>query len=223
MENEDKIKFELEKSLELRNFEINNFWKRGWFFGALLLFLFTAIIKINDDLISVSLGLMTFLISLSQTLINRGSKYWQERWEFKVKNREVALDIDITRTERYENKEHDYINASIYSKGENMLSRAKRFSVSKIAIFVWDLIVIFCFFYWISEILKFWELEVNKQYSFWIFHGSIIIYILLFFIKSSFSESTKSNLKFKRKKERLKNATLQSKDYLSNKLNEIDV
>ncbi len=49
---DEKIKLEFEKALELRNFEIDNFWKRGWFFGALLLALITGYVAIKNGSLS---------------------------------------------------------------------------------------------------------------------------------------------------------------------------
>ena len=38
------LKLEFDKCLDQRRFEIENFWKRGWFFGALILAIATAVI-----------------------------------------------------------------------------------------------------------------------------------------------------------------------------------
>ena len=106
---DDKFKFEFEKSLELRNFEISLFWKRSWFFGALLLAAISGYWGICSQakplIAPVCISFLIMLISLSQSLMSRGSKYWQERWEYKTKNRESKLGIDVTKTERYNGKE----------------------------------------------------------------------------------------------------------------------
>jgi hypothetical protein len=96
----DKLVFE--KSLAQRNFEIDNFWKRGWFFGILLLGISTAYFsaKTEPDL-RIYIAFLGMLVSFFQGLMNRGSKYWQERWENKTKHRESVLGIDLTKTKLY--------------------------------------------------------------------------------------------------------------------------
>jgi hypothetical protein len=177
-------KLEFEKSLELRNFEIDNFWKRGWFFGALLLALgagYFQLLHSQNDGYCIYIGFLGVLVSTSQSLMNRGSKYWQERWENKTKNRESALEIDVTLTRRYA-KEKYLIDASTMAKNENGLTVARRFSVSKLAILVWDLITLFWVGAWITQ----WHLDLSLPYSMinanaLFFHGIILLYIFLFF------------------------------------------
>ena len=152
-------KMEFENSIKQRNFEIEYFWKRGWFFGALILALFTGYFQVKTSKpefkiqdYSICIAFVAFLVSLSQSLMNRGSKYWQERWEYKTKNRESALGIDVTKTRNYNEYERYLIDACILAKKENDFLRSARFSVSKLTIIVWDIITIFCLLIWCSEI-----------------------------------------------------------------------
>jgi len=98
-------KFELEKAIAYRNFEIDLFWKRGWFFGVLLLAIVTGFYtlkSLKEPLFPpVCLAFLGVLISLIQCLMNRGSKYWQERWEYVTKNRESVIGVALTKTKMF--------------------------------------------------------------------------------------------------------------------------
>lgn len=120
----EKHKIEFEKALESRQFEISNFWSRGWFFGALILALIAGYYENSksENLIfsPVCISFLITIFSLFQALMNRGSKYWQERWEYITKNRESVLEIDVTKTMKYDNSEKYYIDRSILSKKEKI-------------------------------------------------------------------------------------------------------
>lgn len=171
-------KLEFETSIALRNFEIDNFWKRGWFFGALVVLLAGGYYQLNQEY-SIYLAFLGLLVSFFQTLMNRGSKYWHERWENKTKNRESILGIDVTLTKKYNAKERYYIDAGILAKNENGLTVARRISVSKLTFLIWDILTISWLFLW----LKSWEFNFRASIR-WetvIYHAAIILYILCFF------------------------------------------
>jgi hypothetical protein len=184
-EMDEKHKLEFEKSLELRKFEIENFWKRGWFFGALLLALFTGYFNINrleePVIYPVFISFIAMLISLIQSLMNRGSKYWQERWEYKTKNRESLLEIDLTNTKRFNDKERYYIDACILSKNENELTVSRRISVSKLTFLVWDIITISCALLWINDVFDIATLTPN-----WPFTLKVLVFYLAFVVYGFF-------------------------------------
>jgi len=178
-------KLQFEKSFQQRNFEIDNFWKRAWFFGALLLAIATAYFEAvkNEKQLAIYISFLGLLVSFFQGLMNRGSKYWQERWENKTKNFESALEIDVTKTKRYKEKEKYYLDAGILAKGENLFSRASRYSVSKLTILIWDIITLYWLMLWISN----WGLNPQNaffncmiKYKIWLSHFLIIGYIIIF-------------------------------------------
>jgi hypothetical protein len=190
-------KLEFEKSLQLRNFEIENFWKRGWFFGALIIAIGTGYFKVYKDCNSpaIYLSFMGFLISFLQCLMNRGSKYWQERWENKTKNKEAALGIDLTKT-KLEN-ERWLLDACTLAKNENFFTLSRRFSVSKLTFLVWDAIAILWGFLWVRD----WRFSTRATIDWWAvaFHGAIFLYIVLFFGAKRFNTTLKTG-----KKDRIK-------------------
>ncbi|RZK47930.1 MAG: hypothetical protein EOO99_11935 [Pedobacter sp.] len=225
MNNEEKLlELEFQNALLLRNFEIDLFWKRAWFYGALLIGISVAyyeLKKTTQPIVPVvCLSFIATLIALSQSLISRGSKYWQERWEYITKNRESALKIELTKNRQFE-KEHEqyYIHAAILEKGENILTRSHRFSVSKLTFLICDLISICFFLVWIIDTFEI--LPINKQVD-WSFTGkisifyiSIFTYLILFWRKGKVvgkeTLSRKKNLDYERLRE----------DYIANKVSEL--
>jgi len=157
-ENFQRKKLEFEKSLEIRNFEIDNFWKRSWFFGALFIAMiggyYTLKTAIDPIFPPAILSFLLLIVALSQSLMCRGSKYWQERWEYKTKNREAALNIDVTTTERFNKNEIFFIEECILDKKEARWFKSYRVSVSKLTILVWDIISITCALLFLYEMLN---------------------------------------------------------------------
>jgi hypothetical protein len=210
----EKRRIEFEKALELRQFEIGNFWSRGWFFGALILAIvagyFENAKETNPMFPTVCISFLMVIFSLIQALMNRGSKYWQERWEYISKNRESVLNIDVTKTMKYENTEKYYIDRSILSKGESWLTRGQRFSVSKLAFLVWDIIFLSSLMCWINDVYNSIFIEnISWKYTIqiWVFHSIIAIYIYYFWTKGYVYEDIT-----KTKKGKLENS--QENEYL---------
>jgi hypothetical protein len=135
--------------------------------------------------------------TFGQSLMNRGSKYWQERWEYVTKNRESELGVDVTKTRKIHDGQNHYfdkyyIEACIRAKGENWFIRSKRFSVSKITILVWDVITIFCFTIWVNEWISILSPEILKNHKFYpilLFHLIVLVYLLCtYFIKGRLAQ-----------------------------------
>ncbi|MEO6851410.1 MAG: hypothetical protein ABI203_03275 [Mucilaginibacter sp.] len=192
-------KLEFEKAIDLRNFEIDNFWKRGWFFGALLTALIGAYIALKKDGytdFALCISFIALLVALFQALMNRGSKYWQERWEYVVKNKEAALKINLTKArnpnlqfvdDKGKNQyfERGMIDICILAKNEGFLTRSARLSVSKLTFLIWDLLAISCFSIWLKEFLSVTvnieEISYAKNVELIVFHLVIIGYVIVFF------------------------------------------
>jgi len=199
------LKLEFEKCIEQRNFEIQNFWTRGWFFGALILAVATAYFEVSkndapkgDNGYRIYIAFLGFLISLFQGWMNRGSKYWQERWEAKTKRRESLLGIDVTKTKQFYEKEKYFLDSGIRAKSETWLSRGARWSVSKLTFLIWDLITLSWFLLWVSN----WPIKEStgfpkfaRENAWWIVHGAYIGYIILFLIYGKVHESLLKEIK----------------------------
>ena len=80
----------LERALDIRKFEIDLYWKRAtyfWTFIAATLAGFVAIqasSSANRIDLSVLLCNLGIVFSFGWLCVNRGSKYWQENWEYHV-------------------------------------------------------------------------------------------------------------------------------------------
>lgn len=188
MEETKKEQIEFERAFELRKFEIEHFWKRSWFFGALLIALSAGYFSMEPENQShncIYISFITFLVCFAQSLMNRGSKYWQERWEYFTKNREVKLGIEVTRTET---ESAMALYDEISMKSANFFTQAWRFSVSKITFLVWDLIAWFWLFIWIrdTQILNAFQNPAKYHCRFWAiaFHLFLVVYIFFFFFKN---------------------------------------
>jgi hypothetical protein len=80
--------------------EIENFWKRSLFFWGFIgaAFIAYAAVYNKQDAAPILLVIACFglVCSLAWTLLNRGSKYWYEAWEQKVKSIEkCALGVPL--------------------------------------------------------------------------------------------------------------------------------
>lgn len=80
----------LDRALEIRKFEIDLYWKRAsyfWTFIGATLAGFVAVqvsTTLRKDDMSVLLASLGLVFSVAWLFVNRGSKYWQENWEYHV-------------------------------------------------------------------------------------------------------------------------------------------
>ncbi len=107
--------------------------------------------KDDDGAYRIYVAFLGMCVSAAQGLMNRGSKYWQERWEAKTKRRESLLGIDVTKTKQFQEREKYFLDAGILAKGETVLNRGARWSVSKLTFLVWDLITLSWAMLWIRN------------------------------------------------------------------------
>ena len=106
----------LEIANDTRKFEIERFWQRSLFFWGFITASFVAYAYFFNQhqkaLIIANFGLIA---SLSWTLTNRGSKYWQENWEEHIKAIELkALNYPLF-TKKYPPQKKGIWSALKYS------------------------------------------------------------------------------------------------------------
>lgn len=79
-----------EKSWEIRNFEIQMYWKRATYFWAFIASVFAAyfVVIAGEDYVLTELNMHQYvliwvglILSIAWTMVNHGSKLWQENWE----------------------------------------------------------------------------------------------------------------------------------------------
>ncbi len=124
-------------ALQTRQLEIDLFWKRSLFFWGFISAAFIAIgaLKEQEPILSLLLSGFGLVCSVSWSLVNRGSKYWQEQWESKIEKEEKDVTGPLFKTRE---KEQD--------KGWWLGGR--QYSVSKVTIAVSDYVAVvwFCIF-----------------------------------------------------------------------------
>jgi hypothetical protein len=79
-------------ALETRNLEIGLFWQRSNYFLVLNVALALGFFKVeNNILYSTALSVFGAIISILWLRVNLGSKFWQSRWEERLKIQESIL------------------------------------------------------------------------------------------------------------------------------------
>lgn len=139
MDDEAKKLAELQLASDIRKFEIGLFWQRSLFFWGLIAATFLAYANIKDSNATIRFAIVCagFIFSLGWTLVNRGSKYWQENWE-----RKVGLAAQAASVQLFQNREP--------VQPKFFLWQARQYSVSKLAIALSDFTVIVWVFLGIS-------------------------------------------------------------------------
>ncbi len=99
-----KLKHQLKRAYELRDFEISHYWKRAQYFWGFLAVIYAgffatliAFNKENNFAIEYVLIVCTIgcIFSFAWYLVNRGSKRWQEHWENVIDELEGNLNIPL--------------------------------------------------------------------------------------------------------------------------------
>lgn len=78
-------------SVEIRNFEIDLFWKRSLFFWGFISAAFVAYATLGQSQLRIVIACFGMVCSFAWAFVNRGSKYWQESWEMKVERTEPLI------------------------------------------------------------------------------------------------------------------------------------
>lgn len=133
-----------DKILELRKFEIENFWKRTLFFWGTIALIYAGFFKADLKDYQILISLIGFLFNIIFSLSIRGSKYWQEHWETiaVVYENELKFDLFKHNTQRLVRK-----------NSKSIFTRPYRFSVSKLTMLLSDLSVILWIILWIEQLL----------------------------------------------------------------------
>ena len=128
---EDLNKAALERAHDLRKFEIDLYWKRATYFWTLIAATLAGFVLVQTSSdpsikanMSVLLACLGIVFSFGWFCVNRGSKFWQENWEFHVDMLENAIDGPL----------YKVVISRGRSMGEKWLSRLLfgKISVSKV-------------------------------------------------------------------------------------------
>jgi hypothetical protein len=178
MKNKEKKILAFQTTENIRKFEIELFWKRSLFFWGFIASAFAAYSALPQDKILLKMIIVNFglICSLCWTLVNRGSKFWQENWETH-KRKYVPLVTDKELNNVY----------PIQKKG---VWSAKKYSPSKVTIALSDFVLIMWLCILIFELLKFYNSnsEIIIQNISIVFTIFTIIYSILILKEANTNE-----------------------------------
>ena len=173
-EHDERQKRRLDIAVQVRNFEIELFWKRSVFFWGFISAAFVgyAALRIANPELGLMIACFGMVCSGAWTLLNRGSKYWQESWETKVNEAEIDIGGKLfTRQELTQNK--------------GRWLRGRKYSVSKLAIALSDYVFLLWFSLVIVEVVRSYcpsAKMILRVYGPGIFALFSFIYLLLLLI-----------------------------------------
>jgi hypothetical protein len=100
----------LEVAHQIRQFEIDLYWKRAAYFWAILAVAFAgyfSALKPGSEISAAFISDLGMAINLAWYLVNRGSARWQQNWEFHVDLLEDPITGPIYKTQ-FSNKIHRF-------------------------------------------------------------------------------------------------------------------
>jgi len=128
-------------SVQTRNFEIGLFWSRSLFFWGFISAAFIGYAALRQSELRVLVACFGMVCSLAWTLVNRGSKYWQEVWETKVERFEPPVTGPLFSVEED-------------AQDKGCWLRGRKYSVSKLAIALSDYVFLLWFTIVIGEAVR---------------------------------------------------------------------
>ncbi|WP_164606231.1 hypothetical protein [Rhodopseudomonas sp. BR0M22] len=100
-----KLEIALNRAYEQRSFEIEHLWKRGAFFWAFQAAIFTASGLLwqhsgsqRNQAMLLALAALGLLTAFANSLVVRGSKFWQNNWEKHIDMLENAVEGRLYKT-----------------------------------------------------------------------------------------------------------------------------
>jgi hypothetical protein len=166
-----------DKVLELRKFEIENFWKRTLFFWGTIALIYAGFFNSNLKDYQIVIPLIGLLFNLIFSFSTRGSKYWQEHWETMaiVYENELKFSLFSHDTQRLVNE-----------NSKSILTKPYRFSVSKLTMLLSDISVLLWLFLWIQQLIELFK-DSKLKFEFctenctihWFTVGIIMIHFVL--------------------------------------------
>jgi hypothetical protein len=82
-------------AIQTRNLEITLFWQRSNYFLVLSMAVAAGFFSLRDATFALPLACLGLLVALLWIAINLGGKFWQARWEHRVRLAERTLDPNM--------------------------------------------------------------------------------------------------------------------------------
>ena len=141
----------LARAHEIRKFEIDLYWKRATYFWTLIAATLVGFVAVQTSSVassrtdmSVLLANLGIVFSFGWFCVNRGSKFWQENWEFHLDMLEDKIDGPLYKVVISRPDPEDR-----WEWVSRLLTGPKKFSVSKIN----QLISLFVTLMWVYLLL----------------------------------------------------------------------
>ncbi len=133
-------------ALATRNFEIGLFWQRSLFFWGFIGAAFVGYAALKDAESELSLVLACFglVCSVAWSLVNRGSKYWQESWESKVDRTENEVIGPFFKVEEPSQFKGLWLSSRRYSVSKLTIALADYAVLVWFALVAWELLQMLC-------------------------------------------------------------------------------
>ena len=154
--NNSPTKFDLYKiALDTRNMEIGLFWQRSNYFLVLNTAAAAGFFLKAEEQYQLLLGLFGLAVSALWFGINLGSKFWQSRWEFRLREAEKALGNDV----QYFSANWETINSDVKKSLECSNHSDLRKNIDKLVLmkpsvsFIMTLLSILFIFLWLGLVI----------------------------------------------------------------------
>ena len=141
----------LDRALENRKYEIELYWKRAAYFWTFIAATFAGYIALqassapNVNQMAFLLANVGVVFSLAWFCVNRGSKFWQENWEYHVDlledNIQGPLYKVVTNRQRPSTK-WEYVNHGLTGPDSLSVSKINQL-VSFFVTLIWVLLIFF--------------------------------------------------------------------------------
>lgn len=173
----------LARAWEIRNFEIELYWKRATFFWVFIAASFAGYFTVMDPKyddqpdLRLLVSCFGFIVSYSWYFVNRGSKYWQENWEAKISRIEEELGTTLNNLQFQHGKDRN--------DWKKIFGR-RQYSVTSITIIIsfftcllWGYLIYNCGY---LPCLKSYTVDIDATILFIL---TLIIAIIIYFKKDS--------------------------------------
>ena len=138
----------LRRSYEIRQFEIELYWKRAAYFWAFIGATFVSYgvfyePGLSKEPVLLVISCIGFVFSFAWVLVNKGSKFWQENWENHVDLLEDDINGPLYKTllSRPKEKKESCLKAMFVNPNQFSVSKINQL-VSVFILFVWSIILI---------------------------------------------------------------------------------
>jgi hypothetical protein len=176
-----------EVSLQTRNLEIDLFWKRSLFFWGFISAAFIAYAALRQSELRIVVACFGMVCSCAWTLVNRGSKYWQENWETKVEHNETPIvGALFSKEEKRQPHKGWWLSGRQYSVSKLAIALSDYISVLWVAVVTSEVMRLVVPSY-LHDSLRQWSIE-----SFIAFSGIYVVLMLIYGRKTPRTTGDKS-------------------------------